>query len=41
MTHTEALVVRNHRPRHLDAVIEVDSRNAGRRRTEYFKVKLA
>lgn len=41
MTHNESIVVRNLRPRDLDAVIEVDSRNAGRRRTEYFKVKLA
>ncbi|MBM3991531.1 MAG: GNAT family N-acetyltransferase [Planctomycetes bacterium] len=41
MTHNPPIVVRNLRLRDLDAVIEVDSRNAGRRRTEYFKVKLA
>lgn len=41
MSNNEAVVVRNLRPRDLEAVIEVDSKNIGRRRTEYFKVKLA
>lgn len=37
----DAVVVRNLRPRDLEAVIDVDARNTGRRRAEYFKVKLA
>jgi ribosomal protein S18 acetylase RimI-like enzyme len=37
----EAVVVRNLRPRDLDAVIHLDSKITGRKRTEYFKVKLA
>jgi ribosomal protein S18 acetylase RimI-like enzyme len=41
MSKNEAVVVRNLRPRDLEAVIEVDSKNTGRRRAEYFKVKLA
>jgi ribosomal protein S18 acetylase RimI-like enzyme len=41
MTTNEAVVVRNLRPRDLDAVILLDSKITGRKRTEYFKVKLA
>lgn len=37
----EPVVVRNLRPRDLDAVIHLDSKITGKRRTEYFKVKLA
>lgn len=40
-TDREAVTVRNLRPRDLAAVIDVDARIIGRRRTEYFKVKLA
>lgn len=41
MTDDDAVVVRNLRPRDLEPVIDIDSRNVGRRRTEYFRVKLA
>jgi ribosomal protein S18 acetylase RimI-like enzyme len=41
MTKDDAVVVRNLRPRDLERVIDVDARNTGRKRTEYFKVKLA
>lgn len=34
------LVVRNLRPSDLDAVIALDAKNVGRRRDEYFRVKL-
>ncbi|MFO1078465.1 MAG: GNAT family N-acetyltransferase [Planctomycetota bacterium] len=37
----ETVVVRNLRPRDLDAVILLDSKITGRKRTEYFKTKLA
>ena len=37
----ETTIVRNLRPRDLDRVIDLDSRYTGRRREEYFKVKLA
>ncbi|HEX6811767.1 MAG TPA: GNAT family N-acetyltransferase [Planctomycetota bacterium] len=37
----EAVTVRNLRPRDLDAVILLDSKITGRKRAEYFKVKLA
>jgi GNAT superfamily N-acetyltransferase len=37
----ESVLVRNLRPRDLDAVIHLDSKITGRKRTEYFKVKLA
>jgi len=33
-------VVRNLRPSDLDAVVDLDARNVGRRRDEYFRVKL-
>lgn len=41
MSQHETVVVRNLRPRDLDAVILLDSKITGRKRTEYFKVKLA
>ncbi len=41
MTTSDAVVVRNLRPRDLDRVIHIDSKSTGRKRTEYFKVKLA
>ncbi|MBM4059528.1 MAG: GNAT family N-acetyltransferase [Planctomycetes bacterium] len=41
MTHNDPVVVRNLRPRDLDAVILLDSKITGRKRTEYFKTKLA
>lgn len=37
----ESVVVRRLRPNDLDAVIALDAKNTGRRREEYFKVKLA
>ncbi len=37
----DAVIVRNLRPRDLEAVIDLDARVTGRRRAEYFKVKLA
>lgn len=37
----DTVVVRNLRPRDLDAVILLDSKITGRKRTEYFKTKLA
>lgn len=37
----QTVSVRNLRPRDLDAVILLDSKNTGRKRTEYFKTKLA
>jgi ribosomal protein S18 acetylase RimI-like enzyme len=37
---TNAVVVRNLRPADLEAVIALDSKNSGRRRDEYFRVKL-
>jgi ribosomal protein S18 acetylase RimI-like enzyme len=37
----ESVLVRNLRPRDLDAVIHLDSKITGRKRTEFFKVKLA
>jgi len=36
----EQVVVRNLRPRDLEAVVALDAKNVGRRRDEYFKVKL-
>ena len=41
LEHEHGVVVRNLRPRDLEAVIDLDSRILGRRRAEYFKVKLA
>jgi ribosomal protein S18 acetylase RimI-like enzyme len=38
---SERVVVRNLRPRDLEAVIALDAKITGRRREEYFKVKLA
>jgi ribosomal protein S18 acetylase RimI-like enzyme len=35
-----ASVIRNLRPSDLDAVIQIDARNIGRRRDEFFKLKL-
>jgi ribosomal protein S18 acetylase RimI-like enzyme len=40
-TINDAVVVRNLRPRDLEPVILLDSKITGRRRTDYFKVKLA
>lgn len=37
----DRVVVRNLRPDDLEAVIRVDAKNGGKRRDEYFKVKLA
>ncbi len=37
----DPVLVRNLRPRDLDAVILLDSKITGRKRTEYFKTKLA
>ncbi len=37
----DTVVVRNLRPRDLERVVDVDTRNTGRSRTQYFKVKLA
>jgi ribosomal protein S18 acetylase RimI-like enzyme len=37
----DAVVVRNLRPRDLERVIDLDNKVTGRKRTEYFKVKLA
>jgi predicted N-acetyltransferase YhbS len=39
-THTSEAVVRNLRPTDLEAVIALDAKNVGRRREEYFRVKL-
>jgi predicted N-acetyltransferase YhbS len=36
----EAVMVRNLRPDDLEAVVALDARNTGRRRDEYFKIKL-
>lgn len=38
---TRAVVVRNLRPSDLDAVILLDAKNIGRRRDEFFKLKLS
>jgi ribosomal protein S18 acetylase RimI-like enzyme len=38
--HDDRVVVRRLEPEDLDAVIAIDARNVGRRREEYFKVKL-
>jgi len=40
-TTNETVVVRNLRPRDLEAVIHLDSKITGRQRSEYFKCKLA
>lgn len=40
-TKKATVMVRNLRPRDLDAVILLDSKITGRKRTEYFRVKLA
>jgi ribosomal protein S18 acetylase RimI-like enzyme len=37
----EQVTVRNLRPKDLDRVVDVDRRNTGRSRSEYFRVKLA
>ena len=37
---SEAIVIRRLRPSDLDAVISLDEKSTGRRRTEYFKLKL-
>lgn len=37
---SEAVLVRNLRPSDLEAVIHLDARNVGRRREEFFKLKL-
>jgi len=37
---TNAVVIRNLRPTDLEAVIALDAKNSGRRRDEYFRVKL-
>lgn len=37
----DPVLVRNLRPRDLDRVVDVDRRNTGREREQYFKVKLA
>lgn len=39
-TTNHALVVRNLRPSDLEAVIALDAKNVGRRREDYFRVKL-
>ena len=39
-THTDAVVVRHLRPNDLAAVIALDAKNVGRRRDEFFKLKL-
>jgi len=38
---TEDVLVRSLRPKDLEAVIRLDAKNVGRRREEYFKLKLA
>ncbi len=38
---TEKVIVRTLRPEDLEAVIKVDAKNVGRRRDEYFRMKLA
>jgi ribosomal protein S18 acetylase RimI-like enzyme len=40
LRRAERIVVRGLRPGDLEAVISLDSRNTGRRREEYFKIKL-
>ena len=37
----DRIVIRNLRPEDLEAVIAVDAKNGGKRREEYFRVKLA
>jgi ribosomal protein S18 acetylase RimI-like enzyme len=37
----EAVVVRNLRPKDLERVVDIDRRNTGRSRSQYFQVKLA
>lgn len=39
-TRVEQVIVRGLRPADLEPVIALDAKNTGRRRTEYFKVKL-